>query len=181
MGCIAKILELKGDRDFILAPNNPGIIVEDGGTYKGFEYLTVLNGTGFRCGYVAIDTEHPLYKHNKEGTGDDYPDLDVHGGVTFFEKQHLIESDCDDKWIGFDCGHAGDGWDYDLAISRFESVGNSDAAEGLREVKKIRKETNEKMEYEHPGFKSTLMGFETVKTKDYVINECRKLIDQLVA
>lgn len=182
MTCITKLLELKGDKKFILAPSNEGVIIEDGGTYKGYEYLTVLNGTGFRCGYVAITPEHPLYNFQKdEDAFIYYPDLDVHGGVTFFDKQHLIESDCKDKWIGFDCGHAGDGWDYDIASGRFAGLGDAKTAESIKQVQKIREDVKRKMEYDNPAFAEQLRDYETVRTTEYVVDECKRLIDQLAA
>lgn len=181
MSCIAKLLDLKGEKDFIAAPRNPDIIIEDGGKYKGFEYITILNSIGFRCGYVAITPDHPLYDFQKNDDPFTYfPDLDVHGGVTFFEKQHLIESECNDKWIGFDCGHAGDGWDYNIARSRFEKLGNDKAAKSIREVQKIRERVRMEMEDDHPGHTDMMKDFETVKTKEYVIEECKRMIDQLL-
>lgn len=55
------------------------------------------------CGYVGVDSAHPLY--NKYDNVFDYHDMDVevHGGVTYAnrEKDYLL-------WIGFDCNHFDD-------------------------------------------------------------------------
>jgi len=50
------------------------------------------------CGYVSLTPDNILY-------GRDYDDIDVevHGGLTFGEK------DSDNNWVfGFDCAHSGD-------------------------------------------------------------------------
>ena len=52
---------------------------------------------GHFCGYCRIPEGHPLYENTK-----DYPEFDVHGGITFNE---MLE---DGHWIGFDCGHSFD-------------------------------------------------------------------------
>ncbi len=66
------------------------------------------------CGYVTIPSGHPL--HGRSYTEDGYPNLEVHGGITysgFNEDKH---------WeIGFDCGH----WQ-DLVPGAFEKLGWSE-------------------------------------------------------
>lgn len=39
--------------------------------------------SGWGCGYVAVPPEHPLY--GKSYMDEDYPDFNVHGGITFTE------------------------------------------------------------------------------------------------
>lgn len=75
------------------------------GEHKGFQWMIVHNGSGYRCGYVRVPQGHPWH-------GKDYDDLDVdvHGGLTFAAP----DKPCDEKgednawWLGFDCAHADD-------------------------------------------------------------------------
>lgn len=148
MGCITKLLESGVER-----VNLKGSWVEGGGVYKGYEYLMVLNHRGNRCGYVAINENHPLY--NSEG----YPDLEMHGGCSYFDKQ-MTESTCTDKWIGFDCGHAFDAQDLD-ALEKYNP-----------ERASYYKEDNLRF---RPCYD------EVVRTKGYVEENCKGIIDQLEA
>lgn len=161
MSCITKLLELKGDREFMPSPLQPEIVIEGGGTYKGFEYLVVLNGhTAHRCGYVAIPKDHPAY--NAEGY--DHIEADVHGGLTFFGKPHIVDSDCGDVWAGFDAGHAYDGHD----IEAHERYFGSD---------------NQFQKYmrSRPEFYPIPYEGAVIRTLDYMEDECKRLIDQLAA
>jgi len=75
------------------------------GEHVGFEWMTVHNGIGYRCGYVRVPAGHPWHgKHY-----DDLP-IDVHGGLTFAEPDKPCDKDGSDNawWFGFDCAHAGD-------------------------------------------------------------------------
>lgn len=159
MGCITKILELKGDKEFLLIPETRAeIAIEDGGNYKGYEYLITFNERAFRCGYVAIPPSHPTY--NFEGN---YPDFSVHGGVSFFDKPHLLkEINCDDKWIGFDAHHSGDLLDIDCQKKYFP---------GIREAI---------ISYSEEFNEIYSKSFSTIKSKEYMIQECKNLIDQLI-
>lgn len=74
--------------------------------YKGMKLLIVRNESlGNLCGYVGIAKEHPLYGKDY----DDFPDLDVHGGVTFSEEGDGKRWFKGYWWVGFDCAH---GFDY---------------------------------------------------------------------
>jgi hypothetical protein len=158
MGCITKLLELKGDKDFIASPVQPEIIVEGGGTYKEFEYLVVLNHNAHRCGYVAIPKEHPAYN---AGSYDDI-DVEVHGGLTFFSEPHIVESTCEDKWAGFDAGHAYDGHDIDAHERYF---GSDDS---------FQKYMRSRPDYYPIMYEGTV-----IRDFDYMESECKRMIDQL--
>jgi hypothetical protein len=163
MSCIPRLLELKGDKP-IFIPDDSRIGVEDGGNYKGYDYLVTFNRIGFRCGYVAIDATHPLYE--KDLMGSDGYDLSVHGGVTFFDKNHFVEElfdhVCDDKWIGFDCGHCYDSYDKDFAEKHFD----------LRDTEREHMQRMESISRIDPEC--------TIRTKEYVEEQCKNLIDQLI-
>jgi hypothetical protein len=154
MSCISEVLKLKGDKEYLMI--NESAMAEDGGIYKDYEYLITFNDMGFRCGYVAVKENHKLYNN------DDYDslDLNVHGGVTFFDKSDcildldLIKKSCDDKWVGFDAGHAYDGHDLNLVKNIFNR--------------------------EYPQQISFLRSNGEIRTKEYMIEQCKGLIDQLV-
>lgn len=137
--------------------NNPHI--ESIFHYKGYPCAVLLQPMGHRCGYVGIDSSHPLYKK-------DYNiiDIDCHGGITY-------SGDClpqiglkitynmeDIWWIGFDCAHADDANDYDAALKIFKDKETIENLEFMKEVdKKLGK----------------------VRTQEYVKQECRNIVDQL--
>lgn len=57
---------------------------------------------GTLCGYMDIPPCHPWYGLDYGAIHERHPQLDVHGGLTYADKN-------DDYWrIGFDCAHAGD-------------------------------------------------------------------------
>lgn len=85
----------------------------------GLDCLIVRNRVGSLCGYVGLPESHPL--HGKDFMGENAPDVEVHGGLTFssFCMEHGDESRSichvpepgrPDRiwWFGFDCSHAGD-------------------------------------------------------------------------
>ncbi len=161
MSCISEILKLKGDKEYLMI--NESVIAEDGGIYKDYEYLITFNDMGFRCGYVAIKENHKLYNN------DDYDslDLNVHGGVTFFDKsdyilyESMIKNSCNDKWIGFDAGHAYDGHDLELSKKYFNI-------------------NDTKNKYGYLFWLDSMRMNQEVRTKEYMIEQCKILIDQLV-
>jgi hypothetical protein len=49
------------------------------------------------CGYIQVPPNHPWF-------GQEYIDVNVHGGITWGDKSEITGN-----WVlGFDCGHAGD-------------------------------------------------------------------------
>jgi hypothetical protein len=82
---------------------------------------------GVWCGYVAVPRGHPCFGMHYDAIHDKYPDLDVHGELTYAEpldnptdfnfddsreereRKKLEASQKADYWeLGFDCGHADD-------------------------------------------------------------------------
>lgn len=171
MSCISQILKKLPDEGCLVIGDkeNTDFALEGGGIYKNYEYVIILNGLGHRCGYVAIPPEHPFDKIPKPDNdycrdGDlDYSEMDIecHGGLTFASRNHGLKSElnitCNDAWIGFDCGHYDDGIDFDAMRKYY----------GDEYTEKLR---------------STLYVLcdGTVKDFDYVANECKSIIDQLV-
>jgi len=139
-------------------------IVEETGKYKGFEYLVTFTPRGHRCGYVAINDNHPLY-----GKSDECDiDLDMHGGCTFFDFQKTDQK-CTDKWIGFDCAHVGDRPDHETRIKYFGECTVDQEAEQLMF----------RALYRALGIWSSEYG--SIRGKDFVAGECKRIIDQLTA
>jgi hypothetical protein len=168
MSCITEILKKKGDTEALYIPHNDNamdLIVEGGGHYKEYEYLITFNDMGFRCGYIAIPTDHKFYDNNFM---DNDEELEVHGGITFSEQHSLVEDilgkQCTDKWIGFDAGHFGDIPDIDATLKYFPH---------LREARK-----NHVIEMAHIFEKDCFN--HSMKTFEYMEDECKSLIDQLI-
>lgn len=77
-------------------------VVESKFDYKGRECIVMFNMLGFRCGYVSL----------KENENVDYgSDIDCHGGITFSGEIGKEYEPKYNNYAGFDCGHAGDGYD----------------------------------------------------------------------
>lgn len=154
MSCITQLLEIKGERDYL--PIHDSVVIEGGGTYKDFDYLIVFTNYGHRCGYVAL----PF------GCRYDSDALRVHGGITFEGESHdakdLLPIPCNDTWLGFDAAHCDDHPCYDTAQKIFGH--DPKRYEFLKEAHK------------------PLMRFPGIvhRTYEYMENECKHLIDQLI-
>lgn len=156
MGCITKLLE-SGQKHVRAEPTSP--YVDGGGLYKGYEYLIVLVPMGHRCGYIAISEEHILYK--EEGYYGAIGELEMHGGCTFYDKQ-FTRFCCSDKWIGFDCAHCADIPD-------------------LEATKRVFPDLDRGIESRVKMYSDLCFASSSVKTKEFVEDQCKSIIDQLVA
>ena len=94
--------------------NHPARVLSTG-IHAGFEFVTVENGMGFRCGYIRVPAGHPW--HGKE----EEIECEIHGGLTFSGPDKACgKNGADDAWwIGFDCAHYGDARDPDLPANYF--------------------------------------------------------------
>lgn len=85
--------------------------------YKGLHCVVLLNIGGWRCGYVDVGSINDM-KYV------DYQDLDqlvdCHGGLTY-SADHLPRQEHKEGewWIGFDCAHYMDGYDYNAVAEYF--------------------------------------------------------------
>lgn len=129
--------------------------VEKEWEHLGFKCVVIATDMGYRCGYVAVGPDHPLY-------GMDYCDevperLKVHGGLTFSEgdSKYPIEGE-NLWWFGFDCAHSGDGKDWNLTC---------------RKVKDFY--------INNPQSAFILFNEGPVRTLEYCVNECNNLAEQL--
>ena len=161
--------------------------IEINENYKGFDYLVYASARGHRCGYVKIPKGHFLYRKKysqrlgkfsikrdlaeepigKRGIIDifcagssDHPTMsllfDVHGGITWSDwGKNLTDIDKvykNDWLIGFDCIHSGDSRDYEI-------------------MDEEHRELNDKYSFSDYG---------TIRSKRYVQQECKNLIDQII-
>lgn len=165
--------------------------VESDFIYKGYRCVVVFIDMGYRCGYVGIKPGHQLYK--KEYT--DYLDIpkseldgeeigkrgimpifltalddddrvrmdvyfNVHGGLTYSSNNngtYPVESNL--CWLGFDCGHYNDGKDLELMEKYWGDDPNIQ-----RRIK----------------FESEYLNDYPVRSKEYVEDECKSLVDQII-
>src|SRR3990167_2484412 len=89
-----------------IAVDHPDHVLSSG-EHEGFEFVTVHNGMGFRCGYVRVPLGHPWHGRSYDEI-EPYPQ--VHGGLTFSKADKPCGGDRPDNgwWLGFDCAHGGD-------------------------------------------------------------------------
>jgi hypothetical protein len=72
--------------------------------HAGLKCAVVQNHEGgIRCGYVRVPPTHPLHGKSYDDT-----DVNVHGGLTFAQKEPCTHEDGTGWWFGFDCAHYGD-------------------------------------------------------------------------
>lgn len=164
MSCIQKLLKLKGNKEFL--PISFGAVMEDGGRYKGYDYCVTFIDLGHRCGYVALPGAHKYLKEREgKDLGEYDHEIDAHGEITFFDKPgkliEIFKPHCDDIWIGFDAGHWGDAKDLGSLVKYFKS--------------------NEEAYDMHRFFQKCNFLTESVKDKEFMVEECKSIIEQLEA
>jgi hypothetical protein len=156
MSCITQLLQMKGDKECLPIHNNA--VIENGGTYKDYEYLITITSRGTRCGYVAIKELKDYINYECF--------IDCHGGVTFFGDDHsakdLLPVKCTDTWIGFDAAHSNDKSDVGLIEKYFNG----------HRVK------DDMMDF--LNIMDCASGGSAHRTYDYMENECKDIIDQLI-
>lgn len=161
MSCITQLLTLKGDRKIL--PITDKVVIEGGGLYNDYEYLIVFTARGTRCGYVALKEKETEIFNKQAENGEYYcPDLDCHGGLTFYSKSHaakeLLQIPCDDMWIGFDAAHC---WDAKDMILAEEYFGNCDMVKFYKD--------------------NPFSNFNEIhRTYAYMERECKSIIDQIL-
>jgi len=157
MSCITKLLEMKGDKEYL--PIHEQAVIEGGGSYEGYEYLITFTRHGNRCGYVAVPAGNRDYGN----------DIDCHGGVTFEGKDHgakdLLPIPCDDLWIGFDCAHYNDKHDFETAKKYFGNI-DQDIIDSFGRV---------------DDALDMWGGRAAHRTYDFVEDECKYIIRQIIA
>lgn len=93
-------------------------------TRAGFPAAIIQTRLGHLCGYVRVPVGHPAYGHADEY---DTPlnQIRCHGGLTYAEfntnDYPVAEAEKGHYWIGFDCGHFGDGRESEAVEKYFRS------------------------------------------------------------
>ena len=169
MSCISEILKRKGDQEYLVVEDM--LAIEDGGIYKGYEWLITFVGRGHRCGYVAVPKGHYLHGLDLKGCATDGEetdiDFDVHGGITFSQPgEHVIspilgDFHCDDMWIGFDAAQWMD--EHDITLAKKLWPKEFEYYESLERI--------------HSKYPNT---HKTLRTKEYMGKECKRLINQII-
>lgn len=133
-------------------------IQEERFEYKGYPCVVLFQPAGYRCGYVGLPKDNQYYEK-------DYNDIpvDCHGGLTYADRVLSYQDDKDVWWIGFDCGHACDGFDIDK----------------LKEYYADNDEVMKTINYMH-GYHMMVNKEHEFRTFDYVKEECKKIVDQLM-
>ena len=138
-------------------------IIENMFHYKGYVCCVIFQTAGYRCGYVLVPYWHPVYTVK-------YDDIDIscHGSLTY-SGHRLLDREYPGWWIGFDCAHAGDAIDRNSLIKYYDE-------NGLTEVEK--RQCQFMTAFGGPLDIGGTYG--TVKTLDFCMEECKKIVDQLV-
>lgn len=126
--------------------------------YKEYPCVVLFMPWGYRCGYVGLTKEDQYYYVDY----DDIP-IDCHGGLTYSDNRLYGQSDLNKWWIGFDCGHCFDGYDFEKIKECF-----GDDKE-IMEVLRFTKEYKQRVTEEY-GF----------RTLEYCVNECKSIVDQIL-
>ena len=136
------------------------IYVEEIFEHKGYRCVCVFNAGGFRCGYVAVDNTHPYYEKSYEEDGPN--EVQCHYGLTYSGNgNHFFTENDKYWWFGFDCGHYGDGVDFDTA-KKYDVVSDKEYLIGKE-------------------FSAALNDGSLIKTQEFVEENCKMIIEQLIA
>lgn len=163
MTTMQKLLEMKGDMAFFRVPGKENNIVIEGiQEYMGRKYLITFISFGTRCGYIELTQSEVNFFRNKSINGTDIEDiLSCSGGITFFGKSHLLENS-NDYWIGFDSAHYNEGRCEDTIKKYF--LPSEDAICCANFAKEW-----------------TELNDGAPRSYGYMVKECERLIDQLMA
>ena len=142
-------------------------IIEKEWISNGLKCIVVFQRGGYRCGYVEIPQTHPLFgkyynNYINDSTNVEIKDFfNVHGGITFSEE--FSEQSANHNWFfGFDCAHWNDKFDFDLAEKYFPEE---------KTLYSILKSTSTNSTSEKDC---------SIKTLDYVVEQCESLAKQLI-
>ena len=151
-------------------------ILSDWITESGLRAVTVLSNYGVINGYVEVLPESRFYNMeysrwsmgiedvidwSKEAVAAQMylNDIEVHGGLTYSKMGDGEYMPSNNYWFGFDCNHAWDRPDYDLALEHFPE--NKEALDKYYEIM------------------SPFAPDTSIRDLNYVESECEKLAKQL--
>lgn len=122
--------------------------------YKGFPCVILFMPTAYRCGYVGVPLPQGLdIKTDK---------ISCHGGVTYYEGHLHRQDDVDKWWVGYDCGHYGDGFDVETAKKLY-----ADDEKAIKQLE-IMKDYFE-IQSDFP-----------IHTLEYCEEQCKLIVEQLI-
>lgn len=127
----------------------------------GYRCAIIGQSLGHRCGYVGIPKGHVLYGKDYSYIENEF-NISVHGGLTFSDygdEIYPVKSDENLWWLGFDCGHSGDGKDFEL----IKELNDENHYQIMLEIEK----------------KFSTSEWETVKTTEYVEQELTDMVKQI--
>lgn len=80
---------------------------------SGLKCAIARNDMGCLCGYVRVPDGHVCHGLDYNHAHDIVASLECHGGLTYSRSYHPCGDGEDGGWwLGFDCGHGGDGIPY---------------------------------------------------------------------
>ena len=126
--------------------------------YKGYPCVVLFQTTGFRTGYVGLPKKSKYYKKDF-----DFIPVDCHCGLTYSAAGLYHQNDENVWWIGFDCGHACDGFDVEKVKKYFED--NKQVVELAKTLKSYWLKMNR---------------FYPIRTLEYCEEQCRCIVDQIL-
>ena len=130
--------------------------IEEHNSYRGYEYMIVLQSIGHRCAYINV-INTPLQYINYFQL--DY--IDVHGGLTF--SSDIAYSTQDGWWIGWDYAHYGDRNDYESILAEI--------CETNEDYTVVQKMLSNDYTFKFKG---------TIHTHDMVLEDVLKAIDTMI-
>ena len=132
-------------------------IVEKRFEYKGYPCVVLFQEMCYRCGYVGIPKGFP--------TDSRIENINCHGGITYTENYLYGQDDPVFLWIGFDCVHWRDGFDYEAGREYYKD--DSGVLKRIDNWEEI---------HSHEPFERF-----APKTLAFVENECKHIVDQLTS
>ena len=127
--------------------------------YKGYKCACTFTASGHRCGYVAINSEHPYYR--KDFYDDGPNEIKCHWGLTYAgDSDHFCKDDKSLWWFGFDCAHYKDGIDYETA-KRYGLISEKEYLIGRE-------------------FSVAMNDGALIKTQEFVEENCKMIVEQFI-
>lgn len=110
------------------------MIEKDWITDAGLRAVVLALPLGHRCGYVAVQHEHPAY-----GKGYDDVDVEAHGGLTYAGGEDDYPAEGKGVWwFGYDCAHYLDALDPAIMSEEYKKLFFKWPALSLRETATLR-------------------------------------------
>lgn len=104
-------------------------------TRAGLNAAIIQTPMGHLCGYVEVPEGHPAHGHESE-YDEPLNSIRCHGGITYAEFNDndypIAQAEKGRYWIGFDCGHFGDGRDPDAVRKYLVGVDGKAQEESVR-------------------------------------------------